>query len=275
MTKVTRNKAKQKAATLKPVRPNAGLEAAYRSRLTKLIDEMNKSYKHWLEAAYKRNETRIVATDASPADALMDELSKLGKRWRKNFDKMAEKLAIYFSLSTANRTDTQLRKIMKDAGWTVEFTMTQGMRDIKDAVVHENVALIKSIPAMYHAQVEGIVMRGITAGNDLAAIAPQLQKQFGSTKKRAALIARDQTNKANAVFNKVRMLEIGITQAQWVHSHAGKVPRPTHAKAGRDKVVYNIAEGWYDPDPRVKRHIHPGELINCRCISKALVPGFS
>jgi uncharacterized protein with gpF-like domain len=74
-------------------------------------------------------------------------------------------------------------------------------------------------------------------------------------------------------MNRARQEELGITEAVWLHSHAGKKPRPTHlANHGKR---YNVAEGWFDPDPKVRKHIWPGELINCRCVSKSVVKGFS
>jgi uncharacterized protein with gpF-like domain len=92
------------------------------------------------------------------------------------------------------------------------------------------------------------------------------------TKRRAALISRDQNNKATAVITRVRQQELGVAEAIWVHSTAGKTPRPTHVKAGRERVRYAIAEGWYDPHE--KKNVWPGELINCRCVSRAVIPGF-
>ena len=46
-----------------------------------------------------------------------------------------------------------------------------------------------------------------------------------------------------------------------MHSHAGKTVRKTHY--ANDGKRYNVAEGWFDPDPKVSRRIWPGELINC------------
>jgi uncharacterized protein with gpF-like domain len=89
----------------------------------------------------------------------------------------------------------------------------------------------------------------------------------------AALIARDQNNKATAVFVRVRQKQAGITKAMWLHSHGGKEPRKTHL--ANDGKLYDPAKGWFDPDPKVRRHIYPGELINCRCSSITVVPGFS
>lgn len=116
-------------------------------------------------------------------------------------------------------------------------------------------------------------MRGVQTGRDLAQITTDLQEQHGVTRRRAAFIARDQSNKATASLTRARQIEAGLTEAIWVHSGGGKEPRPSHLKAGRDKARYDIREGWYDPHEG--KHILPGELINCRCVSRAVVKGFA
>ena len=214
-----------------------------------------------------------LAQDESPADALRRVIKRLVRRWLRRFDRMATQLAAYFTQSIASRSTAQLKKILKDAGWTVEFKMTAAMRDVVDAAVHANVQLIKSIPQQYLGQVEQIVMQSVQAGRDLEYVSDELQGRLGVTKRRAALIARDQNNKVSAAISRARQIEIGIEQAVWVHSGAGKEPRPSHVKAGRDRVRYNVRDGWLDPHEG--RNILPGELISCRCVGRAVVPGFS
>ena len=240
-----------------------------------LIEEMHRSVVYWLTSTYRRNEDRIIAEDESPADALKRSISELSARWLSRFDDMSKQMAEYFTQSVAKRTTAQMQKILKDGGWTVEFKMTPAMRDIADATVSANVALIKSIPQQYLPQVEGIVMRGVQNGRDLKVISEELQSRLGVTKRRAKFIALDQVNKATSAFNRARQIELGIEEAIWLHSHAGKIPRASHVKAGKEKTRFEVAKGWYDPDPKVSRHIQPGELINCRCIGRSVVKGFS
>lgn len=257
---------------LRPVHPNAGIEAMYRRQLVKLVEEMHRSMMWWVQASYRENEPRIVQ-DESPADALRRIIRELSDQWLKRFDRAAERLAEYFTQSVQNRSTAALKKILKDGGLSVEFTMTPAMRDVVDATVNQNVALIKSIPRQYLSQVEGIVMRSVQTGRDMGQLASDLETRLGVTKRRAALIARDQTNKATAALTRARQMEAGIDEAVWVHSGGGKEPRLTHLKAGRDKVKYKVSEGWYDPHE--KKHIQPGELINCRCVGRSVVKGFS
>lgn len=257
---------------LRPVHPNVGIEVAYRRRLDAMVDEMQRSYRRWLVAQYRATPPRM-AMDATPAQELQRKLRGLGKQWLDRFEDAAPKLARWFARSSGRRSQAALQKILKDAGISVQFQMTPNVRDIFEATVSENVSLIKSIASQYHTEIEGLVMRSVTAGRDLAFLTDELERRYGVTRRRAAFIARDQNNKATATITRARQQEVGITEAIWLHSHGGKEPRKTHlANTGKR---YNVAEGWFDPDPKVRRHIWPGELINCRCVSKPVVKGFS
>src|SRR5205085_12109859 len=99
----------------------------------------------------------------------------------------------------------------------------------------------------------------------------ELRHRFGVTRRRAALIARDQNNKVSGALHRVRQLELGIEKAIWIHSGGGKHPRPTHVR--NNGKQYDVAKGWYDPAE--KKFVMPGELINCRCVSRPVIAGFS
>lgn len=253
---------------LRPVHPNAGIEAEYRARLRRLVDEMNRSIEYWLSAAYRANEPAMAA-DETPASALRATMRKLARRWQSRFDRAADDLAKWFSQTASARSDAALRAILKKGGFSVEFRMTPAARDILQATVGQNVALIKSIPAQYLTQVEGAVMRSVTAGRDLGSLTKALQEQHGVTRRRAAFIARDQNNKATAAMTRARQDELGL-DAKWRHSGGGKHPRPTHV--AMDGKTYDVKQGMWDP--AVRRYIFPGEEPNCRCVSISIVPGF-
>lgn len=256
---------------LRPIHANTGIEAQYRRRLIALIDAMQASTIYFVTAAYRRNAPRM-AQDRSPAEMLKAVVGALAKRWQRNFDEAAVKLAEWFGQSTGKRSTDALRKILKDGGISIEFQMTPAMRDILDATISQNVSLIRSIPQQYFSEVEGAVMRSVQVGGDLGTLTKTLQERYGITKRRAAFIARDQNSKANSAMTRARQMEAGLNEAIWVHSGGGRHKRPSHARAGREKARFLISEGWYDPDEG--RAIWPGELINCGCISKAVVPGF-
>jgi SPP1 gp7 family putative phage head morphogenesis protein len=138
----------------------------------------------------------------------------------------------------------------------------QSVKDTLNAVVAENVALIRNIPQEYMTQVQGAVMRSITTGNGLADLQPFLKKREVITKRRAELIAIDQTRKAFSALNTIRMKEAGVQEFKWLHSHGGQYPRKLHLK------LNNTVHRLDDPpviDDRTGERGMPGMLISCRC----------
>lgn len=258
-----------KRKTARAVTPNLGVERAYKRAMEKLIDEMSNSFEYWLAAAYKANPPRMeVAMDALPSAELSKKIRDLGKRWIKKFDDMAAAIAQKFTESGCKATDSSFQQALKDAGFAVEFKVTPVMRDAMNATIADNVALIKSIPRQYSMEVEGIIMRGYTTGRDLQSITDDLQKRYGITHRRAAFIARDQSNKLNAVVTRARRVELGLFKARWRHSGAGKEPRPSHVKAGKEKKEFDVREGCLIDG----KHILPGEEPGCRCTSETILP---
>lgn len=212
-----------------------------------------------------------LAQDALPSTALRKAIRKLSRRWQRDFNEASWELAKWFGLRAHKRSTSQLHNILKKGGWTVEMKMSPAQRDILHATINENVSLIRSIPSQYFTQIEGMVMRSVQTGRDLHQLTGDLQRQYKVTRKRAELIARDQSNKVNAAFTRARQLELGITTARWVHSGAGKHPRPSHVAMNGQE--YDVAKGMWDKYER--KWITPGLLINCRCVSRSVVAGFS
>lgn len=256
-----------KPIRLDPVRPNAGVEAAYRKRLDRLIEKMQRSLVYWLTATYRAKPPEM-ASDASPANTLRDEMTSLGARWQAQFDEAAPALAEWFAKSSFDRSDYALREILKRGGFSVEFKTTATVNDVFQATVGEQVGLIKSIASEHLSEVQGMLMRSVQQGRDLGSMAKELEARLGVTKRRAALIARDQNNKATATITRARQQELGITEAEWMHSYGGKHPRPSHLAANGKR--YDISKGMYLDGVWT----WPGREINCRCVSKAIVPGF-
>lgn len=260
---------KPKEKTARAVHANKGVELSYKRALDALITEMSNSFEYWLSAAYKANPPRMeVAMDALPSAELSKKIRELSRRWIKKFDDMSTAIATKFTQAGRKATDSSFQQSLKDAGWSVDFQITPVMRDAMNATIAENVALIKSIPRQYSMEVEGIVMRGFTQGRDLRAITDDLQSRYGITHRRAANIARDQSNKLTATVTQARRVELGLFEAEWAHSHAGKVPRPSHVKAGKDKARFDVRKGLLLDG----QWLLPGQAINCRCSSRTILP---
>jgi SPP1 gp7 family putative phage head morphogenesis protein len=255
-----------RSITLPAIHPNQGLQAAYKKKLLSLIDAMQKSVVYWISAKYKANKPEM-AQDASPAMTLRQAMNRLSKYWQKRFDEAGPELAKYFANHSYKNVDRSMMDALRKAGFVVDFKLTKEANDALQSVIGENISLIKSIPSEYFTQVEGIVMRSVAQGRELKHLSQELEDRYGITSRRAALIARDQNNKATAVITRVRQEGLGITEAIWLHSHGGKMPRPDHVRA--DGKVYKIKDGMFLEG----KWTWPGHEINCRCVSKSIIPG--
>jgi uncharacterized protein with gpF-like domain len=268
---------------LPPLRPNLGIELAFRRALMRAIEAMHEDVMSKILTALEDGSIRAgSATATHDAGALAQDeppgvtfiallIQRIVHNWRARFSAMAGELAGYFANAVHQRSDAALKAILKKGGIAVEWTLSQRVQAILEASIRQNVALIRSIPEQYLGKVEQSVMRSIQAGDDLKQLTNDLVKNFGVERRRAAFIARDQNHKIVAAINRERALEAGAKYAIWMHSGAGKEPRPAHVKAGRDRVRFRIARGWFDPHER--KWIQPGQLINCRCSSRIVIEG--
>lgn len=262
---------------LRLVHPNAGVRAAYSRQLLRLIDEMQRSTLWWLRAAYRRDEERIVADsapgiaqDASPARMMQKVLGRLFRYWMRRWSDKARKIAEDFVRNSARHTTTSYEQAFKDAGFTVKMDPSRAKNDVVQALIAENVSLIKSIPEKYFSEVTGLVQRSISMGRDLAFLTDELEKRYRVTRRRADLIARDQANKATEAIKRVESERLGVKVGIWVHVPGKYTSRATH-KAMNGKP-FLLSEGMWDSE--VKRKVLPGELVACQCTYRDFVPEF-
>lgn len=258
-------KKQQNEIILRPIRANLGVESAYRKQLKKLLKEMRADVDSCLQQHYPRG----LAQDGL-FDGLQISLSQLLQYWAVKLGAKAEELAEIFIRQSLKHTDNAFQAALRQENIpTVQFTMDNHTRAALQAAMQSNVGLIRSIGQQYLSRVEQDVWNAVSAGYDLAQLTQTLRNSYGISERRAAFIARDQTNKAKAVIEQARRQALGITEAIWMHSHAGKTPRPSHVAANGKR--FDIAKGMYLDG----KWVQPGEEINCRCTSRAVIKGFN
>lgn len=275
----------RKPVTVRAIHASAAVHAWYFDELDKLVSRMAAEVSQAILITYGRFTPPELAKDAKPEEFFDDlatdaprnpslllraALRKWGGLWVSRFDTLSLELGKKFTSKSFGITQTQMRAALKDAGFTIKFKPTPGAAAAYHAVVAEQVNLIKSIPQQYLKDVETKVWGSVMKGADMHALSVDLRKTYGVTRDRAAIIARDQNNKAKATIERARRQELGITHAIWQHSAGGRVPRATHV--AMNGKAYPLAQGMYDS--AVGRYVLPGEEINCRCTSKAVIPAF-
>ena len=258
---------KKKQQTLPAIRPNAGIERQYQKALLGIVQEMQIEIQDALIKEFRKRARQEKLAMDGISDWSGHVIDYLIERWNQRLETLAPEIGKLFINRTATNYDAQLKKHLRDAGFTVRFQMTPFQQEALQAALAENVGLIKSIGSEYLNRVQTHVWQSVTSGFDLATLSKNLQNDFGVTKRRADFITRDQASKANAVIESARRRELGITKAIWLHSHAGKQPRPSHMKA--NGKLFDVSKGMYLDGEWVL----PGQLINCRCVSKSIIEG--
>jgi SPP1 gp7 family putative phage head morphogenesis protein len=125
-----------------------------------------------------------------------------------------------------------------------------------------NVALITSIPPTYFDDLEDTISEAWDAGRSWTTMVEDVMHVGKVVQSRAELIARDQTGKMNADFNRVRQQSIGIERYEWMDSGIG----PPRERESHEAMRGEICR-WDDPPLVDDENVHPGEAINCMCVA--------
>lgn len=252
------------------IKADMGLKRQYADKLIALITEMHRSTVYWLMAEYKRQLPRVeklitsdeaLANDASPARDMLTRLREQMRRHRAIIDEKAKGYAEWFTARANSGATARTRASLSEMfGFTVGNNgITRNVNNVLQSIIAENVSLIKSIPEKYFTELEGLVMRSVRTGRDIATLTDELEHRYKVARDRALLIARDQNNKASASISRARMQDAGIDKAIWRHTSRAKHPRPSHLEA--DGKVFSLAEGLLIDG----EYIFPGEEVNCGC----------
>ena len=256
------------------VKYNAGNSLWYRREITRLIRAMNSDVRDRVisivsEHAIAQPE---MANDANPVQFLKDALRDLSAKWIGRFINRALPLSTEMTDRTTKSADRQLEAAAGREGFAINMQMSEAMDQRVDAIIAENVSLIRSIPEKYFTQVEGMVYRAVARGGDRKKLTDEIMEKFsdreGKTRRRAEFIARDQVRKATSALSAVRQQAAGITEGVWVHSAGQANPRHKHVQA--NGKTFKLSEGF--PCGPNNEHVMPGEEPNCSCSWKPKVP---
>lgn len=132
-------------------------------------------------------------------------------------------------------------------------------REMLEKWVSANVDLIKSVPRESLESLKEKVYSDYMNGRSTTNIVKELQRQYGMDKRRARLIARDQTAKLNSNINQSQQRDAGISKYEWSDSRDERV-RTSH------KRLNGHVFSWDNPPETDRgRRCHPGEDYQCRC----------
>lgn len=254
-------------ATLNPVPNPAAVEIWYRRKLLALVKGMEQSVVYWVKAKYRQQEGRIVG-DASPGMTLWEELDARFAANISKFDEMATKIARNFADKTQRHSVNNLLGQLSAAGFALKPRIPRSVAAKTTALMLENINLIKSIPRQYMTSVSGVIQRGVLNGRDLKSVMDAIMETGAVTERRARMITRDQTNKGTQALALATSESVGITRGIWQHHSGGKTVRSEHVAFNGQE--FDLSEGLHDD--KEDAWVLPGELINCNCSYKPVIP---
>lgn len=265
----------RKTTRLKPVNYNAGNIKWYQKQLLAEIREMNDEVKREIVNAIRDNplaQDANLAMDANPVSIIKWLLDALARKWVDRFINKALPVSDELMNKTQSAVDRGLLAAARRESMIINMQWTDAMLEKREAIIAENVSLIRSIPEKYFTEVEGMVYRAVARGGDRKMLADEIERNFGKrhgiTRRRAEFIARDQTRKATSALSAARQQAAGIVEAEWVHSGGGNKPRHSHVKAGRERKRFRLSEGCLIDG----EYIMPGQLPNCGCTWRPVLP---
>ena len=243
-----------------PIPPPAAAERAYRVQIIKKLQIAKDIVRDILVAELPRIQ-REALDSVARRDAYGDDI-KTGMRiirLRYETEVGEEELrgiASEAARSTASFQGSQLnRRFKRVIGIDVDSMYPDARRDI-EAFTADNVGLIESVSRQYFDDVQQVALRNLRAGRRFLEWSGELEKRFEISQSRAALIARDQTNKFNGELNRVRQTALGVKTYIWRSVGDPRV-RETHQDFDGNTYAWSG-----QPKPPEG---HPGQPINCRC----------
>lgn len=248
----------------KPLTYSAGQMERYQRLIGKLTSAMFKDYRRELASVFKANE--VITIDASISSQARITLNRLRDKWARIFRRESPRIVDQIVNGIDKASSDTLKQSLKalSGGITLKTdALPAALKQAVGAAVFENVALIKSIEAQYHTQIEGAVMRSLQpGGRGMADVFEALQKYEGITDRRRDTISRDQTRKITASMDVERAKSAGIKKFKWLHSRGGSEPREDHVAMSGEIFEYDKPPII---DKRTGERGYPGQAINCRC----------
>lgn len=116
------------------------------------------------------------------------------------------------------------------------------------------------------SEMRRLVLEGYRNGKPTTTIVKEIQKVYGTNRRHAQLIARDQIAKLNSQICRMQQEDAGVTEYIWSTSGDSRV-RSGHRKLNGKRFR------WDDPpvvDDKTGRRCHPGEDYQCRCVALAV-----
>jgi len=243
--------------------PPTRIEQDYAAVLIRMLGRARAAYAPLIKALPSILEEAAAERDGARADSASSRARRLLAQARGSpvIDTRAlEALAGKYAKATSDHQKEQLRRQAHAAIKVNPVFKDADLAPLSRHFVHENVALIKRIPARLHDDIEVMVHHAVSSGRRHKHLTRQIEDRFGVADRHARLIARDQIGKFHAKVNHHRQREMGVKKFVWRTVGDERV-RPWHEEL--DGTTHRYSKPPENPD--TGERALPGEEIQCRC----------
>lgn len=233
-------------------RPPIGIATEYASLLRSWIDRglerlLARLREHW------RHDTRVTRPLAWIDIALEEALDPAAIA--PHLEKFAKRISI--------RGKDEFRRVIGIP--TTDLGIPVLVKQFRD----RNVDLIKSLAGQQKTKIKSMLEAADQDAIRVEVLSKDLISEFGVTKSKANLLARDQVLKLNGQITQSRQVNAGITKYIWRTSGDERV-RESHV------ALDGTTQSWDNP-PVISddgRTGHPGDDYQCRCTADPILPEF-
>lgn len=271
-------RAKGTKAELPPIEGRLSTEREYYAALRSMLSEMAKETRESIIPAYQSERTQKRATPALRLDADPSWFNRLSALMLALTRTAQNTVNDILALEAIRHTDTFIEVARRTLGINLRSVVQQeDLGDYLQAAAARNASLIKGLADDTLKGIQLVVYNNSIAGNSVATLRAELQKQFGISDRRARLIARDQSAKMTGELNKLRQEQAGVTEYIFSTSRDERVRANHTAMEGRtckwgDASVYRADDGsWRSRSGIGGVQLHPGADISCRCVGRGVV----
>lgn len=232
------------------------LERQYYSKLKDISEKINKSVLYWGLAKYNQTFNKNVSKQ------LTLEFNSLLKEWNEKVSTFSENLSKDITKNVEKYVN--LKFINEDKDFDIKLK-SKNVKDELQAIYESNLALIKTIPQNIIERYRISFLNNIN-NFDREAIYKMANSFNLISKRRAKVIARDQTQKAVVGYTQARAQQLGFQYYIWLTSNDERVSK---GKGGHDKLNNRIYK-YDNPTAIIDSYGNIGEpskRVNCRCIA--------
>ncbi len=247
--------------------PGSGrtLAQSYFSELARIVRQMNAI----IEATVTSQLPGLVSTanaefarDSARNDQIEDQLEFLFEEVQAQLGRVfsqaqIEAIVMGHGLEVSRFNRRQVARQFKQSIGVDVFADSPALQGRLTQFGKKNARLIRKLSREHLDRVQSLVSEGLASGRTSAQIARDISKAKGIPRRRALLIARDQTAKLNGQIAVDRMRTNGVKKGIWRTVGDERV-RDEHA--AREGQEFDLARG-------IEGEL-PGQPVNCRCVTE-------